>query len=279
MSVQTGQSVAAMFTTRAFATGIGVNADSLPTGVLYLNGTANAATVTITNISTGLYKAIVTMPTLAVGDEVELVISATVSSVSDKDVVWNDSCDGAFGGGGAYTVTITVNDGTDPLQNAWVRLTSGAVSYALLTDASGVATFTLDAATWTVAIALGGYSFTQTTLVVSTDTTHTYSMTATSITPSSPSLVTTYGYVYDETMTPAEGVTVTCTLVALPTGIVGAVSKTLISSTSAADGLIEFPNRIPGAKYKYSIDSVDRLNATLVPASATTPVQLPNFIY
>lgn len=90
MTVQSAQSVTVIFTTRVFATGVGTNADSLPAGTLYLNGTANGATVTVTNISTGLYKAAVTMPTLAIADRVDLEIAATVSAVSDTAVIWRD---------------------------------------------------------------------------------------------------------------------------------------------------------------------------------------------
>lgn len=93
MSVRSAQSVTVLFTTRVFATGVGTNADSLPTGTLYLNGTANGATVTVTNISAGLYKAAVTLPTLAVNDEVEIVIAATVSTIADTAVIWGDTKD------------------------------------------------------------------------------------------------------------------------------------------------------------------------------------------
>lgn len=92
MSVRSAQSVTAMFTTRNLS-GSGVNADSLPTGTLYQNGTANGATVTVTNVSTGLYKVAVTLPTLAIGDELYIVIAATVNSISDSGVAWNDTCD------------------------------------------------------------------------------------------------------------------------------------------------------------------------------------------
>ena len=93
MSVRTGQSVTVLFTTRVFATGVGTNADSLPTGALYVNGTVDAASVTVTNISTGLYRAAVTLPTLAVNDEVQIAITATVSSITDKAVIWTDTKD------------------------------------------------------------------------------------------------------------------------------------------------------------------------------------------
>ena len=67
--------------TAAPTTGAATNADSLPTGVLYVNGTANGATVTVTNITTGRYKAAVTFPSRAAGDVVDIHIPATVGGV------------------------------------------------------------------------------------------------------------------------------------------------------------------------------------------------------
>lgn len=109
MTVQSAQSVTVLFTTRVFATGVGTIADSLPTGALYQNGTVNAATVTVTNISGGLYKAQVTMPTLAAGDEVELAITATVSSITDTAVIWGDTNDFIGSSGALTTVTTATN--------------------------------------------------------------------------------------------------------------------------------------------------------------------------
>jgi ABC-type uncharacterized transport system YnjBCD ATPase subunit len=93
VSVRSGQSVTTEFTTRAFATGAATNATGTPTGTLYVNGTADAASVTVTNQTTGVYKAAVTLPTLAVGDVVSLVINATVSGVTDNAKIWEDSKD------------------------------------------------------------------------------------------------------------------------------------------------------------------------------------------
>lgn len=107
MSVQSGQSVTVDFSTRVFATGVGTNADSLPTGVLVLNGTNNAATVTVTNISTGLYKAQVTLPTLSIKDIVSIVITATVSGVTDSGVIWTDTKDIALDSSGDVTFSNT----------------------------------------------------------------------------------------------------------------------------------------------------------------------------
>jgi hypothetical protein len=87
-------------------------------------------------------------------------------------------------GTGARTVTITVNDGTTALQNAIVRMTEGANTFTAMTNASGVCTFNLDDATYTVSITKSGYSYAGTTLVVDGTETATYSMTQ--ITPSAP---------------------------------------------------------------------------------------------
>ncbi len=93
MSVRSAQAITKLFTTRAFATGAATDATGTPTGTLYVNGTADAASVTVTNITTGLYKAAVTLPTLAVGDIVDLRINATVSAVTDNAIIWSDTKD------------------------------------------------------------------------------------------------------------------------------------------------------------------------------------------
>jgi len=92
-------------------------------------------------------------------------------------------------GSGAFTLTITVNDGTTAIEDAIVRITNGVESYTSTTNASGVTTpaFSVDAKTWTVTITKPGYQFTTTTKAVSANTTQTYSMTAVTITaPDSP---------------------------------------------------------------------------------------------
>lgn len=100
MSVRSGQSITRVFTTRRFDTGAAANADSTPTGTLYVNGTADAASVTVTNVTTGVYRAAVTLPTLSIGDVVDLRISATVNSVTDNAVIWSDSKDVALDSSG-----------------------------------------------------------------------------------------------------------------------------------------------------------------------------------
>ncbi len=93
MSVRSSQAITVEFVTSRFDTGAATNADSTPTGTLVVNGTDNGASVTVTNVDTGRYKAAVTLPTLSVGDVVELSVAATVNSVAGKGIVWRDTKD------------------------------------------------------------------------------------------------------------------------------------------------------------------------------------------
>lgn len=93
MSVKTAQAVTVEFTTANPATAAAQNGDSLPTGILYVDGTANGATVTVTNLTTGVYKAAVTLPALTAGQIVAVRISAVVAGVAGTAIVWQDSAD------------------------------------------------------------------------------------------------------------------------------------------------------------------------------------------
>ena len=86
---KTGETITVQFCVSDPATAGLVNADALPTGVLALNGANNAATVTITNLATGIYRAAVTLPTLTDGDELQLRIAATVGGVAGGGIVWH----------------------------------------------------------------------------------------------------------------------------------------------------------------------------------------------
>jgi hypothetical protein len=110
MSVRSSQSVTVEFVTSSFTTGAAANADSLPTGTLVVNGTDNGASVTVTNVDTGRYKAAVTLPTLAIGDIVELLIAATVGGVAGKAVVWRDTKDVSLDSNGKAAATLASGD-------------------------------------------------------------------------------------------------------------------------------------------------------------------------
>ena len=96
MSVKSQQSVTVEFTTAHPTTGAPTSGDTTPTGILFVDGVANAAAVTVTNITTGVYKAAVTLPTLTAGQVVGIRITAVVATVSGTSVVWQDTADTAL---------------------------------------------------------------------------------------------------------------------------------------------------------------------------------------
>lgn len=125
-------------------------------------------------------------------------------------------------GTGARTVAVTVNDGSTLLQNAKVRMTEGVNTYLVSTNASGVAVFNLDDATYTVGITKSGYTYSGTTLVVDGNESPTYSMTQNMPTPSAnPARSNLTITCYDEYLDPEPGAIVTLQMVVVPTGDTG----------------------------------------------------------
>lgn len=105
-------------------------------------------------------------------------------------------------GNGAYTITATVTDGTNPLQGATVRVTSGINTFSSVSDASGHVTFSLNSGSYTVSATNNGYSFTPSVRTVTGNNAGTlYSspiaMTAVVIpvAPVDPTLCRIYGYI------------------------------------------------------------------------------------
>jgi hypothetical protein len=167
MSIRSSQAITTQFTTRVFSTGVLTDADSTPTGTLYVNGTANGASVTVTKISTGLYKAAFTLPTLSVGDWCCVIIAATVSSVSDSAKVWEDTKDiviDAAGLADANTVKIGPT-GNGTAQTATdIGATIGAAGAGLTSIGDGRLA-NLDAAVSTRSTYAGGDTSGTTTLL------------------------------------------------------------------------------------------------------------------
>lgn len=91
MSVQTGDTVTQVFTTSNPSTGVSSDADSLPTGTLWIDGVIDSATVTISDVAgTGRYAFSVTMPALTSKQRVQVIVSATISGFACDGEVWND---------------------------------------------------------------------------------------------------------------------------------------------------------------------------------------------
>jgi hypothetical protein len=180
-------------------------------------------------------------------------------------------------GTGARTVTITVDDGTDPLESARVRMQKGAENYVGSTDASGVIVFSLDDGTWDVAVSLAGYQFTPTTTVVNGTEAVTLSMTALTITPSEPGQTTGYLVCYDE-----DGVVEVGTSVSMAARKPGSSTGLGLDDTtrtvlSDANGLVEFANLFKGERYSIwrGTDSSKAIEVT-IPAAAGATYELPS---
>lgn len=296
--VKSGQAWVVEFVTSS-ATGAAVNADSLPTATLVVNGTDNAATVTASNIDTGRYKASVTLPTLAAGDVVEMAVAATIATVAAKGVVARDTADtqrgedigttlaaikGAgwtdetlvsiqsaaegSGGTGARTVVVTVTGGGDALQGASVRLTKSGISYVLATSALGVATFSLDDGTYALAVSLAGWAFTPTSVVVDGNEAVSAAMTQVVIpAPTEPDACVVYTYARDIHGAAEASVPVVFRLEAVD-GLEGsAFAGETHSVTSAADGLVQV--QLPQGARAAVFDRNSRWRMFDVPAAAS----------
>ncbi len=184
-------------------------------------------------------------------------------------------------GSGARTVTITVTDGTNPIQNARVRLVNGATSFIRSTNASGVVVFNVDDATWTVSITRSGYDFAGASLVVDGTEAQTYVMSVTSIAePPEPGLCTVRFEVRDaDGTTPVQSASVKAVLDPnnAVTGIL--LSNAIHSGTTNSSGicdlvLVQGKSIIRGNKL-YTITVTDPGSTTSEPLMKITGV-VPN---
>lgn len=205
------------------------------------------------------------------GDPLFLHEDDTVCRVTDTEITTTEPT-------GARTVTITVNDGATALQNALVRVTQGAESYTGLTNASGVVTFNLDDATWTISITKSGYSYTGTTLVVDGTETVTYSMTEVDITPGTGNLTTGYLTVLDDEGVAEAGVPIYVKFISAPSGDTGYGYDTETRTvTSDVNGLVQITGLVKGAKYKIYRGEVSNYPIT-IPANAGNTYELVSII-
>lgn len=118
MAYKPGDPVTFYFPTRRSSTGSLADTTGTPVGSFIRNGTADGAvTVTVTNVSTGLYKAAFTIPVGAsAGDTSECYITGTdADGVSDGAVLWRAVLDSARLDDG---VALT-SDERDAIAAAW----------------------------------------------------------------------------------------------------------------------------------------------------------------
>lgn len=177
----------------------------------------------------------------AVRDSMKLAPTAGAPDAGSVDAELDTliSNTSALSGSGAYTITVTVTDDATPaaaVEGAIVRYSKTGETWTATTNASGVATFNVDAATWTVAATAAGLSYAGSSHVVSGDGTKSIVMTTVSIpAPSDEDLCVCYGVTRTEAGIRQGGVALTIELVT-PASPAGQYRRTPISVTSDSNG-------------------------------------------
>lgn len=124
-------------------------ASSLPTAKLIVNSVQNAATVTVSAIGGGVYKASVTIPAVLIGDVIQIAVTATVGGVTSTGAVLTDVVGDVVSGKsvslrvytytttganadatGTPTGTIALNGVTNAASVTVAKLATGTYSYS-----------------------------------------------------------------------------------------------------------------------------------------------------
>jgi hypothetical protein len=149
-------------------------------------------------------------------------------------------------GSGAGQLTVTVDDGTDPIAAALVQLRDAASSALLASahsDAAGQVVFAHGGGSLRLLVSRSGFNFPVTALSLDAAevAAETVSGAAIVVTPAvDPALCTLYATLRKLDGDPREGATGTARIAYLPQDIGGFVSEQLLSATSDAAGLISW---------------------------------------
>jgi hypothetical protein len=199
----------------------------------------------------------------------------SLEAIRDRgDAAW---ITGGNQGTGARIVTITVRDSSaSPVEAATVRVYRAGETYAGVTNASGVTSFSLDDATFTVAITAAGFSFTPVSLVVSGNVSQTYTLTSTGgVTPSVAPRTTGFWTVNDLNGVAQAGAQVTIQASSPPPGSTGlAMEDAPRTATADNQGVVQFNNLVKGATYIVYRTGSSRKYNIVVPSTAgdSTPM-------
>jgi len=134
MTVKTGHAWAGTFVT---LDSTGALAAGSPSGVLYVDGVANAATVTITG--TNPYKWAVTLPSLTAGQRVDMYITATIATIATAGIVASEQADTSLLSDGVAVASIATDAITAAAlkADAVTEIQSGLALEATLTAIKG----------------------------------------------------------------------------------------------------------------------------------------------
>jgi hypothetical protein len=236
------------------ANGFNTGLSTLAYAVSSADGTSRIARTTsgVSEIGGGSYKASPVLdtswfPLLIVWDDTTTWATET-QGLSEALA----SAPGGSSGAGAYAYTVTVTASAIAVNGAAVSMTNGALVYTATTNSSGVASFSLDAATYTLAIFKPGYTYTPSSVTVSAAGNTAASITATAVTPASaPSQTTGYLTCYNLNGSAASGISITVELVN------GGISTAGLSyptddrtATSDANGLVQFTGLLRSRNYR-----------------------------
>lgn len=211
-------------------------------------------------------------------------LSAIISGVASQITTdhglgpYNLGGGGGGAGDGARTLSISVTDGSDPLQSARVRATKGIETYVTTTNASGVATFHLDDGDWAIAITRPGYQSAGQTIGVIADTSVAFICLPVVLQPSEPGRTTGYLTAYGADGLPAGNKSVKIAMVEPPKGSGSAFDATPRTYYSDLNtGLVEAINLVKGGKYEIRANAGEPL-VVQVPMAAGEYFQLPNVV-
>ena len=143
-----------------------------PTAQLYVSGVASGGPIAGTGVDDAWVFS-VPVSALAFGTSVEIWASGLVGAVTERvklvdGFIADTTSDLGDPLVGPFTRTITVTDSVsgDPIEGVSVRLSLAADTESQLTNASGVASFTVSAGTWSYDVFRSGYAGTSGTIVV-----------------------------------------------------------------------------------------------------------------
>lgn len=128
MSVKAGETFAEQFTTHNLTTSAAQNADALPVATFVKDGVDTAEVVTVTNVSTGVYKFSVTVPAdYADGARVAVRVAATINGTAVVGTVWASQV-----GITSLAAAAAVESGVTPIQalRAMCAMLAGVISGA-----------------------------------------------------------------------------------------------------------------------------------------------------
>lgn len=185
-----------------------------------------------------------------------LATVALTGADSDTLETLSDQLDAlaALSGGGAFTGTLTIDDGATGLQGVVVNARLGGVLQATgTTDVNGQITdWAFDANTFDLASQISGYQPSTDTLTVAANAwTKTVSLTLIAITaPPNASTTTGVGTTYDEEQVLEEGVSVNVQILDGPGTDGIAYDSAVWTELSNVSGVVQFAGIVHGARYK-----------------------------